>query len=101
MKIYLRTFYTFVWLLLTFVVTFTLLLFSKNPIVVFLPFIIFGVILDRIKKNRGQIGRGAITIRKEDLTFKYILFLLVNILCMMGFLALYAVFIMKLFTISD
>jgi hypothetical protein len=101
MKLYLKTFYTFLGLLLTFVITFTLFIFSKNPIVVFLPLIIFGVILDRLKKNKGEVGRGFITLRKEDLTLKYILFVLLNVLGVISLLTIYAVLIINLFTISN
>ncbi|QMS85369.1 hypothetical protein [Candidatus Xianfuyuplasma coldseepsis] len=74
MNLYLKTVLTYSGVLLTFIIQVTLFSMYHNIFLFFLPFIVFGLILDAIKRRSGEPkSRGFITLQRSEITLLYVI----------------------------
>lgn len=76
MNIYIRTIIVYSAALITFVLTMFLNMVFNNVIISFMPFILFIIVTNYVKRKEKQehFQRGIITIKKGELTLPYVLF---------------------------
>lgn len=104
MNLYAKTFLVFLSLLFTFMIMITFIVLFGNPFIVVSPLIIWGVIIHKVKqknevnfKTEKKIQRGIIQLKPGELTLKYALFTIMNMVLVITILYWFA----QLFVITD